>query len=123
MMSGTATIGSKTIPSTWHCIVTPTATRAATHQAGRRLFQARHVAASATALDNAIRLGFQMNVDSSIAAAETAIRRPAVKPAARPPIARANHQVTPTAATPPAAMKATTPTGSAPVRAAAGANR
>ena len=70
-----------------------------------------------------MRFGFQMNVDSSIADAETAISPAATRPAAIPPIDRASHQVTATAATPAAAMAATTATGSEPESAATGANR
>ena len=73
------------------------------------------------ALDKAIRFGFQMNVDSSIADVETAIARPATTPATGPAIDRASHQVTTTAAMPASAMSATTARGeSPPVRKAAG---
>jgi hypothetical protein len=65
-----------------------------------------------------------MKVDSSIAAMEIAIRNPAVAPATGPPMARASHQVTPTAATPARAMSATTARAeSPPVRTAAGLSR
>ncbi len=70
-----------------------------------------------------MRFGFQMNVDSSTALADTAMRSPATAPATGPPIARASHHVTPTAATPASAIAPTTPSGSAPVSAAAGARR
>ena len=78
------TTGSSVTPSTWHCIVTAVPTAATSHQPGRRLVQARHAPASATALDSAIRFGFQMNVDSSTAAGEMAIARPATNPATGP---------------------------------------
>ena len=72
-----------------------------------------------------MRFGFQMNVDSSTAAVETAIARPATMPATGPAIERASHQVTPTAAIPASAMAATTASGSSPAApmSAAGASR
>ena len=81
-------------------MVTAVPTAATSHHAGRRVVQARHAPASATALDRAIRLGFQMKVDSSTAAGEMAIASPATNPATGPAIERASHQVTPTAAMP-----------------------
>src|SRR5687767_9034065 len=93
------------------------------HQPVFRVVHARHAPASATELVSAIRFGFQMNVDSSTALADTAIRKPAAAPAIEPPIERASHHVTPTAATPLSAIPATTPVGSAPVSHAAGARR
>ena len=80
-------------------------------------------AGNAIALESATRLGFQMNVDSSTAAGETAIRRPATKPAIGPPIDRASHHVTATAATPQTAIIAVTATGSAFDSHAAGVSR
>ena len=82
---------------------------------------ARHAPANAIALVSATRLGFQMNVDSSTALAETAIRAPAANPAIGPPIDRASHHVTATAATPASAISAVTATGSAADSHAAGA--
>ena len=76
--------------------------------------QARHAPASASALLSAMRFGFQMNVASSIEAIETAMRRPAANPASGPPIERASHHVTPTAAIPASAMNATTASGESP---------
>jgi len=103
-------------------IAVPTA--ATSHQPGRRPVHARQAPASATALDSAIRFGFQMNVDSSTAAGEMAIASPATSPATGPATDRASHQVTPTAAIPASAIQATTASGeSPPVSAAAGARR
>ena len=66
-------------------------------------------------------------VDSSIAAGETArsvpATRPATGPATRPPIDRASHHVSATAAIPRSAMNAVTATGSPLEMAAAGASR
>ena len=70
-----------------------------------------------------MRLGFQMNVDSSTAAADVAISRPAMNAAAGPPIERASHQVTATAAIPAMAIIPVTATGSEPDSQAAGARR
>ena len=67
-----------------------------------------------SALESAIRFGFQMNVDSSTAVAETAIASPATRPATGPPIARASHHVTATAAIPPSAISAVTASGESP---------
>ena len=68
--------------------------------------------------------GFQMNVDSSTAAVDSAMASPAASPASGPPMARASHHTTPTAAMPTSAMTATTARGeSPPVRAAAGPRR
>ena len=91
------------------------------YQRSRPLDQARQAAASVRALDRGTRLGFQMNVDSPIAAADTAIRPPATSPATGPAMERASHHVARTAPTPAAAMAATTAPGSASDRAAAGA--
>ena len=83
-----------------------------------------HAAARAIALDNAMRFGFQMNVDSSTAAAEAAMATAATTPAIGPPTDRPSHHTTPTAAIPASAMTATTASGeSPPVRAAAGDSR
>jgi hypothetical protein len=95
-------------------MVTAVAAAASSHHRARLVDQARHAAASATALESWIRFGFHRNVDSSIAAIDTAIRRPAAKPASRPPIERASHHVTPTAAIPARAMNATTLSGESP---------
>ena len=76
-----------------------------------------------TALDNAMRFGFQMNVDSSIALADRAITSAATMPAIGPEIERASHQVTATAATPASAISATTNVGCAPDTNAAGDSR
>ena len=71
-----------------------------------------------------MRFGFQMNVDSSTADAETAIASPATRPATGPPMSRASHHVTSTAAIPASAMRATTASGeSPPVSSAAGDSR
>ena len=71
-----------------------------------------------------MRFGFQMNVDSSTAEVETAIASPATSPATGPPIERASHQVTTTAAIPANAISATTASGeSPPVTSAAGESR
>ena len=65
-----------------------------------------------------------MNVDSSIAAVDTAMIRPATIPATGPPIDLASHHTTPTAAMPASAMRPTTANGeSPPVTAAAGERR
>ena len=65
-----------------------------------------------------------MNVDSSIAAVETAMASPATRPASGPPMLRASHQVTTTAAIPARAMSVATASGeSPPVRKAAGESR
>ncbi len=105
-------------------MVTAVAAADASHQRPSRLVQARHAVASASALNRGIGFGFQMNVDSSTAEIETAMRRPAASPATGPAIARASHHVTATAAIPLSAMSATTASGeSPPVRAAAGASR
>ena len=61
------------MPSTWHCIVTAVPMPATSHQPVAPPDHARHAAASATALERAMRFGFQMKVDSSTAAIETAI--------------------------------------------------
>ncbi len=70
-----------------------------------------------------MRFGFQMNVDSSIALADTAITRAATSPATGPATDRARNQVTATAATPSRAISATTIVGFAPDSQAAGASR
>ena len=73
------------------------------------------------ALLRAMRFGFQMNVDDSIDVAETAAASPATAPATGPPITRASHQTTATAAIPARAIRVTTASGeSPPVSAAAG---
>ena len=118
------TIGGRSaIPSTWHCIVTTSPTAATSHQRARPVVRARQAPASATALDRAIRFGFQMNVDSSIALAETAIMSAATNAATGPAIERASHQVTATAAVPASAISATTAVGFASDTNAAGASR
>ena len=87
------------------------------------MVHARHAPLRAIALDRAIRFGFQMNVDSSIAEAEIAIASPATTPATGPAIDWASHQVRTTAAIPASAMSVTTARGeSPPVRKAAGAS-
>ncbi len=117
-------IGSIVTPSTWHCIVIAVPTPASSHQRGSRVDHARQAPASAMALDSAMRFGFQMNVDSSTAEVETAIATPATRPATGPPIDRASHHVTRTAAIPASAMSAVTASGeSPPVRNAAGESR
>ena len=122
--SSAATIGTKTRARTWSWMVTAVAAPASSHQRARPVDQARPAAARAIALDSWMRFGFHRNVDSSIAAIDTAIRRPAAKPARGPPIDRASHHVTPTAAIPAKAMKATTGSGeSPPLGIAAGARR
>ena len=63
-----------------------------------------------------------MKVDCSIAAGDTAAKRPAISPAHRPPIDRASHHVAATVPTPASAMNAVTPIGSEPVSHAAGAS-
>ena len=68
-------------------------------------------------------LGFQMKVDSSIAAGDTARRRPAMAAVTGPPTILANHHVAATAATPIAAIQATIAVGFAPLSQAAGARR
>ena len=91
---------------------------------GRPVDHARHAPANATALVRAIRFGFQMKVDSSIAEAETAINSPATMPATGPAMERASHHVTPTAAIPNSAICHVTASGeSPPVNAADGASR
>ena len=56
------------------------------HQRGEPPRQACHAPARATALARPMRFGFQMNVDSSTAAPDTARSRPATSPAHGPPI-------------------------------------
>ena len=71
-----------------------------------------------------MRFGFQMKVEPSMAAAETARTRPAAAPPAEPAMARPSHHTTPTAAMPAKAISATTASGeSPPVRNAAGLSR
>ena len=106
--------GSSVTPSTWHCIVAAVPTAARSHQRALRVDQARHAPANAIALVSAIRFGFQMKVDSSIAEAETAIRSPATIPATGPAIDRASHHVTPTAAIPNRAICQVTASGESP---------
>ena len=114
-------IGRSAIPRTWHCIVTAVPTAATSHQRRSPPDHAFQAPARATALESAIRFGFQMNVDSSTAAVDVAITSPATRPATGPPIDRASHHTTPTAAMPATAMSVTTARGeSPPVSAAAG---
>ncbi len=83
--NGTATIGSSATPRTWHCIVTAVPKAASSHQRRSPPVHARHAPARASALESAMRFGFQMNVDSSIAAADRdGIARPATAPATGP---------------------------------------
>jgi hypothetical protein len=112
-----------TVPSTWQCIVTACAIPATTHHQGDPPRQARQAAPSDTALESATKFGFQMNVDSSIALALTAMRPAATRPATGPPMPRASHHTAATAATPASAIAPTTTSGSAPERRAAGARR
>ena len=77
--------------------MTTHAAPATTHQRARPLVHARHAAASAIELASATRFGFQMNVDSSTALAEIAIRSPAIEPAIGPAIDRASHIRVPSA--------------------------
>ena len=89
-----------------------------------RLDHACQAPANAIALDSAMRFGFQMNVDSSTAEVETAIASAGDQARDRPPIERASHHVTRTAAIPANAMSAVTASGeSPPVRKAAGESR
>ena len=117
----------KTIPSTCSWVTTPADPIASAHQPARPLVQPFHAAAIERTAKKPIGFGFQMNVDSSIAAGDTAssvpATRPATGPATRPPIERASHHVSATAAIPSSAMKAVTATGSPPESAAAGASR
>src|SRR5439155_505888 len=71
----------------------------------------------------ALSFGFQMNVDSSTALVETAMRRAATTPATGPPIERASHQPTATARMPAMAISAVTASGSELDSHAAGARR
>ena len=114
--------GSSTTPRTWHCIVIAIPTAATSHQPRRPPDHARHAPASAMALESAMRFGFQMKVDSSIAAADTAMSEPGHEP---------GHRSTDRARQPPrdsdrrdrrpSAISATTASGeSPPVRKAAG---
>ena len=103
--------------------MTRTPNAATSHQRARPVVRARQAPARATALDRAMRFGFQMKVDSSIALDEIAITTAATIPATGPAIERASHHVTATAATPARAISATTAVGSAPDRKAAGARR
>jgi len=117
-------IGTRAMPRMWHCIVTAVPAPARSHQRGCCAVRARHAPARAIELERAMRFGFQRNVDSSMAAIETAMTRPAISPAIDPAMDRASHQVTPTAAMPTRAISATTASGeSPPVNAAAGARR
>ena len=79
-------------PSTWHCIVTAARPPASSHQRALRVDQARHAPASAIALDRAIRFGFQMNVDSSIARGRDGHQ--AARPRSRPPVRRSSAPAT-----------------------------
>ena len=87
---------------------------ASSHQRGRPVDHARQAPARAIALDRAIRFGFQMKVDSSTADADTAITSPATSPATGPPMSRASHHVTSTAAIPASAIRAVTASGESP---------
>ena len=101
--------------------MTTQAAPATIHHRGRPACHACQPAASAIELDSAIRFGFQMNVDSSTALAETAISSAATSPARRPRIAAPSQPVMATATMPPIAIQNVTAVGSAPERAAAGA--
>ncbi len=115
--------GRSTNPSTWHCIVAAWAAAARSHQRALRVVHARQAAVTASALVNCTRLGFQRNVDSSTAVAETAMRKPAVAPATNPPTARASDATSATASTPRTAISPTTIAGSPLPSQAAGASR
>ena len=102
----------------------PSRRRPAATSAARPVVQARQAPARAIALESAMRFGFQMNVDSSMADAETAIASPATSP--RParrstgPATRSRRRPR----SPPARSATTTASGeSPPVSAAAGASR
>ena len=117
-------MGTIATPRTWHWTVTAVPRAATSHHHGRCVRHACQAPARATALDSAIRLGFQMNVEPSTAEVDMASSRPATRPATGPAIDRASHQVTATAAIPASAMTDTTASGeSPPVRKAAGARR
>ena len=80
--------------------------------AARPVVQARHAPASATALDRAMRFGFQMNVDSSIADAETAMTQAGHEPGDRPgDRPRQPPRRRPTAAIPARAISSVTASG------------
>jgi hypothetical protein len=96
---------------------------ATSHQAAARVRQACQAPATASALKKGIRFGFQMKVDSSTLAADTARRRAATRPAAGPAIDRASHHTIPTAATPRSAISPTTTVGLPAPSHAAGASR
>ena len=85
-MNGAATIGRSATPRTWHCIVTAVPTAADEPPAAVAADHARQAPARATALESAMRFGFQMNVDSSTAAVDVAMTSPATSPATGPPI-------------------------------------
>src|SRR3954464_5019663 len=121
---GTATTGRSAPPRMWHCIVIAVPTAATSHHRRSAPDHAFHAPARAIALDNAMRLGFQMNVDSSTAAADVAMASAATTPAIGPPTDRPSHHTTPTAAIPASAITATPAGGeAAPGRAAPGGHR
>src|SRR5664279_956729 len=103
--------GARAIPRTWHCIVTTRPAAARIHQRARPVRCACQAPARATDDDIAMRFGFQIEVVSRIALDETAISRPATRPAKGPPIERASHQVAPTATRPPRPIAPTTTVG------------
>src|SRR3970040_2863316 len=112
-----ATIGGmKTIPRTWSWRTIPLERTAATHQRVAPLAWARQAQPSARAAKSGMGLGFQMKVDSSIAAGETARRRPAIAAVTGPPTILANHHVAANAANPVAAIQAPTAVGGAAAR-------
>ena len=112
-----------TTPRTWHCIVTIAPRPLATHHRACPVRLAITALPKASAAAAGMRLGFQMNVLSSMPAGETAASRPAAAPAIGPPMSRASHQAPATAAMPNSAISTVTATGSAAETAAAGARR
>ncbi|HEX9175354.1 MAG TPA: hypothetical protein VF874_04395 [Mycobacterium sp.] len=96
-------------------------TAASSHQRARRVRQACHAAAVASAANGATMLEFQTNVDALIADGLTAISRPATCPASGPATVLPSHHVAATPPTPTAASVATAATGFASVRNALGA--
>ena len=115
--------GRTTTPSTWHCITTIAPSADSSHQRACRDRIAWSAAANAIADARGIRFGFQMNVEASMPAGETAISRPAASPAMGPATSRASHHTATTAPIPNSAISPVTTTGSAPERYAAGASR
>ena len=103
--------GARAIPRTCAWIVTSKPRVATIHHRARPVRCACQAPASATLDDRAIRFGFQITVDSRVELAETAMSSPATKPASGPPIDRASHHVTPTAAMPARAIAPTTTVG------------